>query len=160
MTANPFTPRGAMGNTHHPAHRPPLTHEEVAALRCRPAHLRTEIPAVGDIVGYRHDEDGPVVAAVVTQVQAMPDQPTEPLPDPLVWAAVVHDALAGPVAGEHRMRHYRIVDDPWPSVVLRVDPHRDPITGKVSGARQFYQTREARLPGAAGWLPPTSVDWS
>lgn len=160
MAHTPFTPRGAMGNTHHPAWRPPLSHDEAAALRCRPPHLRTEIPAVGDVIGYRDQPNGPIVAATVVEVQAMPEQPTDPLPDPLVWEVVVIPGIFVAAPGEHRDKHYRLVDDPWPSVVLRVDPHRDPDTGAVRGRRMLYQTREARLPGEPGWYPANAVDWS
>lgn len=154
MSDTPRSFPGAPGNTHHPA-TGPLSHEQIAALRCRPEHRRTTIPPVGDVVGYRHVVGGPVVPALVTEVDdgAPPGGPH----DVLMWR-VITGANRLPVLDALGRQQHEPVPDPWPSVVLRVDPVANE-RGELKGPRRFVQTRESRLAGEPGWLPTTEIDW-
>lgn len=155
MSTSPHIPPGAPGNTHHPRNRAPLTHEELARLRCRPPHLRAEIPAIGAVVGYRADEDGPVVpAAVVRYADGLDAPPVGGTPDPSIWMVVTDPLTAMPRLDADGRKQWVLVPDPWLSLVLRIDP---PPGAK--GPRRFTTTREARLDGSPGWLPAAAIDW-
>lgn len=126
----------------------PHTPEEYRWAQRRPAPHRVPIPAVGDEVMYRHDPNGPVVAATVRAVQDLED-----LTDENLWyfqtdeqGRTVH--LEGrPVLAQ---RH-----DPWPELTLFV-PAMPPTQGMDHPGPAIVITREARLRGEPGWLPP---DW-
>ncbi len=104
--------------------------------RCRPPRHRNPVPAPGDRVGYRHNPGGPVSQAVVERVD------TSNQADFNVWRFVV-DEHEQPVIVDGRAV-MELTDDPWPDVWLYTD------FGRVV-------TREARLPGSAGWLPAKGV---
>jgi hypothetical protein len=116
-------------------HAPPgiYTDAELRWARERPPAERTPIPAAGDEVLYRHDQNGPVERAEVEAVQPLDD-----LYDPNLWTLHA-DAGGSPLLLEGRPV-MREVNDPWPLLTLRT------LWGRV-------QTREARLPGSPGWLP-------
>lgn len=123
----------------------PLTADQVRFARNRPAHLRTDPPAVGDVVGLRLSPAGAVVRARVLRVDM--DAPTHTRAgDPIdwnVWRYVVHDPARGPVeVDEIGNRAVELVDDPWPNVLLET----------IEGAKLRTETREARVPGSPGWL--------
>lgn len=113
----------------------PYTEEDFAWARRRPAPNRVPLPQPGDEVMYRQDEMGPVLHAEVVGAASLED-----LSDVNVWRWQ-QDPLDGrPVLA--------LAFDPWPLVPLRVYfPNRPPQVGRA---------QEARLPGAAGWLP---LDW-
>ncbi|GAA3283834.1 hypothetical protein Dvina_01465 [Dactylosporangium vinaceum] len=110
---------------------------EVEWARQRPAQHRTKLPAVGDEVLYRHHDWGLVVPAEVLWLQ-----PFDDLDDPNLWT-VQRDPLGQPLTLDGRpVLQQRL--DPWPLLRLKVE-HLGPVL-----------SREARLRGAAGWLP---LDW-
>jgi hypothetical protein len=130
--------------------QPRHTAADVARARWRPPEHRTPIPAVGDRVIYRAVDDGPTVGAIVLEVQDMthpgnaparwPD-PRNPPFDPNCWQ--VRTASPGvPVFDEEGLMVVDPHPDTWPTLLLKVD-----------GQASHVQTREARLPGSAGWLP-------
>jgi len=112
----------------------PMTIEDVVKTRCRPPHLRTNLPVEGQIVALRREEYGPVVLAEILSVDM------ENRRDPCVWQYVL-DQNRSPVE-IHGVRVMELVPDPWPSVHLR-----------VLDSNRYYDTREARFPGSPGWLP-------
>lgn len=118
----------------------PYTEEQYRWARRRPAPLRTPIPGRGDEVFYRHDELGPVFRAEVVEVQSLED-----FTDPNLWYGQL-DAFGQPVLIEGRPVLAKAFD-PWPLVVMRV---------RFPGLTRKAVAREARLPGATGWLP---LDW-
>jgi len=130
----------------------PHTPEEVRrwAHQRRP-HEREPAPGAGDRLLLREENFGPAVPAVVVAVQEM----TTPgshwnqhgqlaeklglgLPDPSVWA------------WEEARGEFRLHDDPWPWVQVRV------ITGtEEDGSPVLAPPRwckEARVRGSAGWM--------
>ena len=109
----------------------PVTPELVAWARCRPSHERTPLPRCGHRVWYRHDHHGTVTVAEVERVDMSNKD------DYGVWRFVLDNGQPVLVAGQRVME---LVEDPWPDVWLRTD------WGRVV-------TREARIPGSAGWLP-------
>jgi hypothetical protein len=159
---------GAIGNTYHPTGGP-LTREELDWCRNRPEGVpRPPLPAPGDVVGYRAKPSGPVVAARVHEVESLTDpwahehDAFEPHgPDVNVWRVVTNEAGAAQYdltrPGSYR---FEPTDDPWPSVVLCIEPerieHEDGTTGQ-RGARTYVVTKEARLPGSAGWTTPDQI---
>lgn len=152
---------GAMGATYHPPSMT-LEREVVDRLRCRPEGERRRPPQPGDVVGWRRVQGGPVERATVVSVDSMTDPHAherdefEPHgPDPAVWRVRKNPLTSAPVYGPLGEYLYELVDDPWPNVVLRTDPVRD--GDSVKGRREFTITREARLPGSAGWLPPDEI---
>lgn len=152
----PHIPPGALPFTHHPRTRPPLDVNEATSLRVRPPTMRTDvadIPRPGDLCGFRAREHGPVVlATVVRWVDSLEDPWATGEPDPNVWQVATDDRRQ---ALRDELGRYRYVlhPDPWPQIILRVDP---PEGSK--GPRGFTSTRESRDPGSAGWLPRTAVD--
>lgn len=116
---------------------------EVLWARCRDVGSRTPVPVAGQLVWYRHRHGGPCVMAVVESVDM------ENKGDGGVWAFRVDgnnnpvDAQGRPVLmGMPGERMMELVPDPWPDTYLDV-----PGIGKIV-------TKEARLPGSRGWLPP------
>lgn len=152
----PVQQPGYIGNTVHPTGAP-MTQTELERCRCRPGDVpRPPLPAVGDLVGYRAVAGGPVVAARVQGVESLADpwahehDAFEPHgPDVNVWDVSVMPGTRMPRFDPARPGAYlfELRDDPWPSVVVAVEP----VDGK--GRRLYAITREARLPGAAGWIP-------
>lgn len=155
----PLQRPGVIGNTWHPTGAP-LSQEELDWCRNRPAGVpRPPLPELGAIVGYRAAQSGPVVAARVQAVESLADpwaherDQFEPHgPDVAVWRVVV-DGARRPQYDLLRPGSYRfeLNDDPWPSVVLTVEP----VDGK--GARHHVVTKESRLPGSAGWTTPDQI---
>lgn len=131
----------------------PYTPAEVNWARWRPPQHRTPIPAVGDRVLYRATEWAPPTWATVVEVgdQTPPPNPTEwaspfaPPFDPNVWRVKTDIRAATPVRDAFGAMTLERHPDAWPTLVLQVD-----------GVRSHVATREARLRGSAGWLPP---DW-
>jgi len=114
----------------------PIAPIEGAYARNRDPAERPPIPAVGDVVYYRHQEwDTEVVKAEVLAVQSMDD-----LHDENLWRLVRDNLTGHPVLDDGKPRMVK-VEDPWPWVMLKPEGH--PIT----------QTWESRLRGSAGWLP-------
>lgn len=164
----PVQTPGAIGNTYHPSGGP-LTQDELAWCRNRPEGVpRPALPKPGDVVGYRAKPSGPIVAARVHEVESLSDpwahehDAFEPHgPDVAVWRVVTNEARV-PQYDLMRPGSYRfeLVDDPWPSIVLCVEPERieyaDGSTGQ-RGARTYVVTKEARLPGSAGWTTPDQI---
>lgn len=145
--AGPHTPFGAVANRHHPQ-AGPLTGAEIAWASHRPGDARTELPAAGDLVGLREREGGPVLPATVLQVlDSLTDPPAVGGFDPNVWQVVVNPVTRAPSYGPDGRYLLELVPDPWPRLLVRVDP----VDGK--GQRKFIEAREARLLGSAGWLP-------
>jgi hypothetical protein len=121
-------------DTRHVPHEP----WEIEWARKRPAEHRVKLPRVGDEVCYRPVEWGPVQLAEVLWVQPLDD-----LDDPNLWT-VERDAFGRPLQLDGRpvlAQHL----DPWPLLRLHVPGLGLPVL-----------SREARLRGAAGWLP---LDW-
>lgn len=157
----PVQTPGAIGNTWHPSGGP-LSREELDYCRDRPDGVtRAPLPAVGSVVGFRAKASGPVVAARVHEVESLTDpwahehDAFEPHgPDVNVWRVVTNEARV-PQYDLLRPGSYRfeLTDDPWPSVVLCIEP--DAQTGK--GARTYVVTREARLPGSVGYTTPDQI---
>lgn len=159
---------GAVGNTYHPTGAA-LTREEIEWCRNRPDDVpRPPLPEPGDVVGYRAKPSGPVVAARVQAVESLDDpwahehDDFEPHgPDVAVWSVRVNEARL-PIYDPARPGSYlfELNADPWPSVVLCVEPevveYADGSTGQLS-ARTYVVTKEARLPGSAGWTTPDQI---
>lgn len=127
----------------------PTTAEQVRWARNRPSSARTRIPAVGDVVGWRAQNYGPVTRCKVISVGMTIPADTRPGAeiDWNVWRYVlkINDphAPAAPVAiSERGDRAVELVDDPWPDLLLET----------LDGPKLRTMTREARLPGSAGWL--------
>lgn len=158
----PVQSPGAIGNTYHPSGA--LTREELDWCRNRPDGVpRPPLPGPGDVVGYRAKPSGPVVAARVHEVESLTDpwaherDAFEPHgPDVAVWRVVTSPETRMPQYDLMRPGSYRfeLVDDPWPSIVLCIEPEqveqRDGSTAQ-RGTRTYVVTKEARLPGSAGW---------
>lgn len=167
----PVQRAGAIGNTYHPPGRS-LTGDELAWVRNRPEGERRPMPAVGAIVGWREVEGGPVVRATVVEVESVTDPwahesaPFEPHgPDPNVWRVVTNPETATPLHDALGRYVFAPVPDPWPAVVVRIDPTViNPGTGpdlagrEVIGRTRYMHVREARLPGSAGWLPAEDIN--
>lgn len=112
---------------------------ERAAFWQRPLRARTPIPAVGDVIGYRHNPGGPITRALVEWVDPMDDPGASP--DWNVWEYIVDDNTRQLVLTPLGHAQLRIREDPWPDVILRSKHGR-------------FQTREARSSDAKpGWLP-------
>lgn len=110
--------------------------EEVLHARNRPPVERTPRPEVGQRVWYRHRAHGALERAEVVEV-------VEDESDPSTHRYVVHDPTQGPVTDPATGRRLReLVNDPWWSVLLKVEGHAGLI-----------MTREARIAGSPGWLP-------
>jgi len=158
----PHTPPGAVANTHHPS-AGPLNREQIDWLRDRPAQARRPLPAVGDVVGFRESENGPVVTATVLRwVDDLEDPYHNPAgQDPNVWKVVTDPSRAVPLYDALGRRRFELVADPWPALELQVEPTVREVPGggtEVKGRRRIYSTREARLAGAVGWLPAEMID--
>lgn len=154
----PLQAPGLLGATYHPPGEA-LEPEEVDGLRCRPLGRRTTPPRPGDVVGVRRIPHGPVVRAVVHEVDSLTDpwaherDAFEPHgPDQNVWRVVTNAARSPLLDAAGRYVHV-LREDPWPNVVVTIEP--DDVTGK--GARQHLVTREARRPGDAGWTPADQI---
>lgn len=146
----PATPSAPGGGAVYvpPGHS--LTPEQVTWARGRPPWARRPVPTLGAAVGVRMAPYGPVLRAVVIGVPSLTDPGDNP--DLLVWRVVTDEARAavrGDGPGGYR---WELVDDPWPTLRLRVEP---PDGGK--GPRIFNETREERLSPLGGWLPPDQV---
>lgn len=117
----------------------PIEHCEVAYALNRAPTERTPWPRPGDRVFYRHREwDTQVHEAVIEQVQDPEDRT-----DPWLWHAV-RDAH-GRQLWDGTTPRFAALADPWPWVVLRT---------WMDGIWQRFTTREGRVRGSAGWLPP------
>lgn len=102
----------------------------------RPRKFWTPLPAAGDRVFYRHRHFGDVTGALVEQIEDLDDTS-----DSYVWHLVT---VAGQLVRDELGRTVpRRVPDPWVTLRLRTD-------------WGLLISREARLRGSAGWLPP---DW-
>ncbi len=114
----------------------PHTRAEFDWAHCREPQHRVGPPAAGDTVLYRHEPWATPTEATVEWVQ-----PADDVDDPHLWI-VQTDQWERPMlhGGQPVMRPKA---DPWPLVRLRTK------FGRVD-------TREARLRGSPGWLPP---DW-
>jgi hypothetical protein len=160
---------GALGATYHPPGES-LEREVVDGLRCRAEADRlppASLPRVGDVVGWREHPHGPVVRAVVQAVESTEDpwaherDAFEPHgPDNNVWRVVTNPARA-PLYDALGRYVYTLVADPWPSLVLTVEPDVERnAAGQIiasKGARRHTITRESRRPGDAGWLPADQI---
>lgn len=111
----------------------PVTPEQVQWARCRPIKQRTALPKVGQLVWYRHEHLGTVVEAEVYKVDGSNRG------DYNVWRFKV-DQFGVPVEDALGQRVMEMVEDPWPDVYVKT-PWGN------------FVTREARIPGSAGWLP-------
>jgi hypothetical protein len=126
----------------------PTTAEQVAWARNRPAHARTPLPAVGDVVGWRTANYGPVTRAKVLSVGM--DRPGDTRPGAEIdWNVWRYMVVLGPNGSRRPYeisargdRGIELIDDPWPDVLLET----------LDGPKLRIVTREARLPGSAGWL--------
>lgn len=108
------------------------------ALNRAPAE-RTPYPRAGDRVLYRHREwDTEVFEAIIEEVQDPQDRT-----DPWLWHAVRD--MHGRQIFDGPAPRFVAVADPWPWVLLRT---------WMGGAWQRFITREGRVRGSAGWLPP------
>ena len=138
---------GVPGFVHHPA-AGPLSNQQRWSLANRPPEQRRKPPVVGATVGYRHEEGGIVVPAVVMWVQAA-DQTAATAGefDPNVYRV----KMKSPGMPERTVLGALALEplaDAWPLVKLRT---------RVGGATLIIDTREARLPGSAGWLPASDI---
>jgi hypothetical protein len=133
----------------------PISAEEIYWARRRPEQHRTPIPRTDDWVLYRDDQwSTELWRARVLQVQSMTDEH----PD---WGHPREDANMFIFRADVPLvpdGHGGLLDvpedwfephpDPWPVLRLRIyPPNRTP---------RLVDTREARVRGAAGWLP---LDW-
>lgn len=113
----------------------PRSQFEVSWAHNRPRTHRPPAVAIGDRVLYRsNDWTEPVVAIVVGLAEIEGD------PNTMLPGGLPHP-------------------DPWPSVILRIDPDQIPDSWdkRQRGlARLAIQCQEARLEGSAGYLHP---DW-
>jgi len=105
---------------------------------------RQPVPVPGERVFYRAEQFGEKVIAVVAEVQDMEtpgDHWGPPAgtgnPDPNVWEY------------DEDSRAWRLKDDPWPWVSVRVVTIV-PGQGEVLGEPRWC--KEARVRGAPGWL--------
>lgn len=114
----------------------PYTRAEGDWARERPPLHRVHAPDVGDTVLYRHEDWAAPTEATVVWVQ-----PGDDVDDPHLFT--VHTDVGGrPVL--HQGRPVLTPNpDPWPTVRLQT-------------RYGLVDTREARLRGSPGWLPP---DW-
>jgi hypothetical protein len=119
----------------------PYSRTEIAWARRRPAELRTPIPAEGDTVLCRLVEWEEPYEATVERVQ-----PSDDVNDPHLFEVAL-DHTAEPVLIEG-LPVMNGLDDPWPTLWL--------VVATPGGRIVHTHTREARLRGSAGWLPP---DW-
>jgi len=119
----------------------PYARSEIAWIRCRPAADRTPLPESGDVVLFRLQEWEEPLEAIVERVQ-----PFDDVDDPHL-CAVESDEHGEIVLVEGRPVFSQL-EDPWPLVWVKVD--------LGNGATERHHSREARLRGAAGWLP---LDW-
>lgn len=123
----------------------PISSQAATWARNRPLSARTGPPRVGQVVSVRLNSGGPVVRCKVLRVDTDPPRDTRPGAevDWNVWRYVVPDPLRGPVVVDTAgNRAVELVDDPWWNVALET----------VEGPKMRFETREARLPGSAGWL--------
>jgi hypothetical protein len=118
------------------AHR--HTADEVNRARWRPEEHRTPIPDVGDRVLFRPAEDAGLIHATVLEVTYHDPEGV----DWNCWRVRTNPATAAPVYDEDRQVILDPHPDAWPTLLLKVD-----------GQASHTMTREARLPGSAGWLP-------
>lgn len=110
------------------------TQEEIRWAHNRPHAARPPMCKPGDRVLYRSNEWFDEVPAIVIEVE---DQDRENL------NLFNEDGTLRP--------------DPWPFVVLKVDPDQIPAhwdKRRRALARVLIRTQEARLEGSAGWLHP------
>lgn len=114
----------------------PYGKDEIEWAHERPPQHRVRRPAVGDTVLYRHDPwDDPTEATVVWV------QPSDDVDDPHLWTAQTDQVGATLTHQGRPLLAPRA--DPWPRLHLRT-------------RFGLIDTREARLRGSPGWLPP---DW-
>ncbi len=121
------------------------TREQILWARVRPPGQRAAKPAAGDVVGLRLGPNGPVLRARVVTVHDTRPIDTRPGVeiDWNVWRYTVPDPTQGPLTNPITGgRMVELVDDPWWDVTLET----------LEGPKMRVQTREARLPGAAGWI--------
>ncbi len=114
----------------------PHSQAEVDWAHNRPARHRVRTPAVGDTVLYRHDPWTEPTEATVAWVQ-----PADDVDDPHLWQ--VQADGAGRIVTHEDRPLMTPRPDPWPVLRLRT-------------RYGMVETREARLRGSPGWLPP---DW-
>lgn len=142
-----------MGNlTEYETRLVPYARVEATYARNRDPAERPPFPKPGDRVLFRADEwqATPPVPAEILAVETWDDP--QPVPEwerltvgmENMWRVVRDNVTGDPVidmeGGKPRVRRVR-VEDPWPFVRLRL------------AGGQLHDTFEARLRGAAGWLP-------
>lgn len=146
-----LTPRAPGGGAVHQPAAGPLRADQVAYAHCRPVAHRRGIPPVGERVGLRMAEGGPVVAAVVVRVLGMEEPGPTSNPDILVWQVRTDERRQAVRGGGPNGYLWELRPDPWPVLLLRVDP----VGGK--GPRLFIESREERLSPYGGWLPAGEI---
>jgi hypothetical protein len=104
--------------------------------RCRPPRHRTRLPEVNERVWYRHRPGGPLTDAEVIRI----DPPASG--DFNVFRFVLDENRVPVTVGGQRV--IELVDDPWPDVILSTD-------------YGCLATKEARLPGSAGYVLKPAV---
>ncbi len=114
----------------------PIQPDETRWARHRPAQHRVRTPQVGDTVLYRHSD-----WAEPTEAEVLWVQPVDDLDDPNVCAVQTDEA--GSVVVVEGRPVVAVHADPWPTLRLKT-------------RFGLVVTREARLRGSPGWLPP---DW-
>lgn len=128
---------GPVGIRHQPADQVQKTDAQLMRELGRPATDRPRIPRPGTAVRVLVPAPfgGAAVLREGTLISA--DSLTEPgpEPDPNIWEPAVNRS------GQRIEGRYVLTPDPWPSLTILLDD------------RRTITTREARLPGSAGWLP-------
>lgn len=114
------------------------TAEDINRARWRPEAQRTPIPAVGDRVLFRPTEEAGLVMATVLEVTYHDPEGV----DWNCWRVRTNPETATPVYDDDGNVILDPHPDAWPTLLLKVD-----------GQASHVVTREARLPGSAGWLP-------
>lgn len=117
----------------------PYEQIEIEWARCRPPADRVAVPAAGDRVWYRHDPWTTPTPATVDAVQDLDDQRW-----PNNWRPVRGCDGGLVIPSGTLIPLVERQPDPWPLVYLHT-------------SHGYLGTQEARLRGAAGWLPR---DWT
>jgi hypothetical protein len=113
------------------------TDSDLMRSTMRPRGQRPKLPKIGDLIGVRLKLRGPVVGKCeVLIVQSLTRKPPVDAPevDLNVWTPAVDSRL-------RRIPGWSLVDDPWPTLRVKTP------------AGHVYDIREARIPGAVGWVP-------
>lgn len=127
--------------THPTFELPPY---RVSELRTRAPSQRTDPPRVDEVLYWRAQAGGAVVRARVLRVDT--ERPADTRAgaqiDWNVWRYKLRGPGLAPREDALGNREIELVDDPWWNVLL--------VT--LDGPKIWTETREARLPGGAGWL--------